>query len=156
MNSKLYEMKKAYDKAKENYKNALKQAMQNALIICGLNGDVMISKENLLAVAKKPNVKANNNYTNAAGSNKKYYKGRIEVQTYSDSGYQFCFKSTEKHKEKRGLRERLTPYNYAQAYIRVTNDDEPLKDMVNFVEKQLGAYYEPFDEYKFNKNEKED
>ena len=154
MNSKLYEMKKAYDKAKKNYKTVLKQAMQDALAVCNLAGDVMISKENLLAIAKKPNVKTNSSYTHAAVSDKQYYKGRIEVQTYNDSGYHFFFKSTEKHKEKRGLKERLVPYNYAQAYIRLTNDDDNFKDMVGFVIKHLGAYYEPFDKYKFDKNAK--
>ena len=74
MNSKLYEIKQQLNKAKEDYRIALKAAMENALIACGLNGDLMISRENVLAIAKakKKNVKHNSRIYDVVNGDKKY------------------------------------------------------------------------------------
>ncbi len=151
MNSKLYEIKQQLNKAKEDYRIALKAAMENALIVCGLNGDLMISRENALAIAKKRNVKHNGGIYDVVNGDKKYYRGVLEVQTYC-SEYQFFFKSTEKHETEHYSRfsRRDEPYRCVQAYIRLTGGDEILNDMEGFVREQLGAYYEPYDESKMN------
>ena len=151
MNSKLYEIKQQLNRAKEDYRIALKAAMENALIACGLNGDLMISRENALAIAKKKNVKHNGGINDVINGDKKYYRGVLEVQTYC-SEYQFFFKSTEKHETEHYSRfsRRDEPYRCVQAYIRLTGGDEILNDMEGFVREQLGAYYEPYDESKMN------